>query len=63
MGAEAGRGQVDRYWHTLLAGLRASIVSGGVLCVLGTVALAAMLPRFWNYDAREGARLRTAQGA
>ena len=41
-----------------LAGLRASIVSGGVLCVLGTVALAAALPRFWNYDAAEGARLR-----
>jgi MFS family permease len=35
-----------------LAGLRASVVSGGVLCVLGSVALAIALPRFWAYDAR-----------
>lgn len=41
-----------------LAGLRASIVSGGALCILGTVALAAVLPRFWHYDSAEGARLR-----
>ncbi len=41
-----------------LAGLRASIVSGGVLCILGTAALVAALPRFWNYDAHQGARLR-----
>ncbi len=35
-----------------LAGVRASVVSGGVLCVLGTVGLAAALPFFWRYDAR-----------
>ena len=34
-----------------IAGVRASVVSGGVLCVLGTVALSAVLPRFWNYRA------------
>jgi MFS family permease len=32
-----------------LAGVRASVVSGGVLCVAGTVLLCALLPRFWNY--------------
>jgi MFS family permease len=32
-----------------LAGVRGSVVSGGVLCVVGTVALSALLPRFWNY--------------
>lgn len=32
-----------------LAGVRASVVSGGVLCVVGTVALAGLLPRFWAY--------------
>jgi MFS family permease len=32
-----------------LAGVRASVVSGGVLCVAGTVALCAVLPRFWAY--------------
>jgi MFS family permease len=36
-----------------IAGLRASIVSGGVLCVAGSVALALSLPRFWSYDSRE----------
>lgn len=35
-----------------LAGVRASIVSGGVMCVVGTVLLVAALPRFWRYDAR-----------
>jgi MFS family permease len=34
-----------------LAGLRVSIVSGGALCVAGTIALCALLPRFWNYRA------------
>ena len=33
------------------AGVRASVVSGGVLCVVGTVALSALLPRFWSYRA------------
>jgi MFS family permease len=36
-----------------LAGLRASIVSGGLLCVAGSVGLALALPRFWRYDSRE----------
>jgi MFS family permease len=51
-------GNVEAGLVESLAGLRASIVSGGVLCVVGTVALAAALPRFWNYDAAEGVRLR-----
>jgi MFS family permease len=33
------------------AGLRGSIVSGGLLCVAGCVALALLLPRFWAYEA------------
>jgi MFS family permease len=56
-------GNVEAGLVESLAGLRASIVSGGVLCVVGTVALAAALPRFWNYDAAEGARLRGRQGS
>jgi MFS family permease len=35
-----------------LLGLRGSVVLGGVLCVAGSVVLAALLPRFWNYDSR-----------
>jgi MFS family permease len=41
-----------------LVGLRGSIVGGGVLCVVGTFALAAALPKFWRYDSRHGAGAR-----
>jgi MFS family permease len=33
-------------------GLRFSIVSGGVLCVIGAAACAVLLPGFWSYDDR-----------
>ena len=35
-----------------LTSVRASVVSGGIACVVGTVALAVALPRFWGYDSR-----------
>jgi MFS family permease len=35
-----------------LVGVRASLVSGGVLCVLGVAATALLLPAFRRYDAR-----------
>jgi MFS family permease len=35
-----------------LTSVRASIVSGGVLCVAGVAAVGAMLPDFWRYDSR-----------
>ncbi|HEX6736630.1 MAG TPA: MFS transporter, partial [Vicinamibacteria bacterium] len=35
-----------------LFGVRASVVSGGVLCVVGVLACGALLPRFVRYDAR-----------
>jgi MFS family permease len=35
-----------------IAGVRASVVSGGILCVVGTAALSALLPRFWKYRAQ-----------
>ena len=34
-------------------GVRASVVSGGVLCVAGGGACAAALPALWRYDARD----------
>jgi len=34
-------------------GVRASVVSGGVLCVVGVVVCAVMLPKFIGYDAEE----------
>jgi MFS family permease len=55
-------GNVEAGLVESLAGLRASIVSGGALCVLGTAALVIALPKFWNYDAVQGARLRNDPG-
>ena len=37
-----------------VVGVRASVVSGGVMCVVGTGVILAFLPAFWRYDAREG---------
>jgi MFS family permease len=42
------------------AGIRGSIVSGGVLCVAGVAVAALLLPAFRRYDARE--RLATTPG-
>jgi MFS family permease len=38
-----------------LAGVRASIVSGGILCVVGVALAALALPAFRRYDARRQA--------
>ena len=46
-----------------LAGVRASVVSGGVMCVVGTGVILAFLPAFWRYDARRGAPDATADHA
>ncbi len=46
-------GNVESGVVASLAGLRASIVSGGVLCVAGVAIAALALPAFWRYDARE----------
>jgi MFS family permease len=35
-----------------LTSVRTSVVSGGVMCVVGTALLVAALPTFWRYDAR-----------
>jgi MFS family permease len=43
-----------------LTSVRFSIVSGGILCVLGTGVLALLLPSFVRYDGRKG-RLRKQQ--
>jgi len=37
------------------AGVRFSIVSGGVLCVVGAAACALLLPVFWRYDSPRSA--------
>lgn len=42
-------------------GLRTSVVSGGVLCVLGAGVLALLLPKFIQYDGREGLARKQAE--
>ena len=44
-------------------GLRASVVSGGVLCVVGAGVLALLLPKFIRYDSREGLARKLAEEA
>lgn len=44
-------------------GLRASIVSGGVLCGFGAAVLAVLLPAFLRYDSRDGVAHKEAEEA
>ena len=46
-------GNVEAGLVASLAGVRASIVSGGFLCVAGVAVAVLALPAFWRYDARE----------
>jgi MFS family permease len=46
-----------------LFGLRASVVSGGVMCVIGAGLLALLLPGFLRYDGREGLKRKEAEEA
>jgi hypothetical protein len=36
-----------------LFGVRASVISGGVLCIVGVLVCGTLLPRFLRYDARK----------
>jgi hypothetical protein len=44
-----------------LFSVRASVVSGGILCVVGTGVLALLLPTFLRYDGREGIKRKAAE--
>lgn len=46
-----------------LFSVRTSIVSGGILCVAGTVIISALLPEFLRYDGREGVRQKELEEA
>ncbi|HVQ28957.1 MAG TPA: MFS transporter [Vicinamibacteria bacterium] len=45
-------GHVEAGGVAALFGVQASVVSGGVLCVIGVLVCGALLPRFVGYDAR-----------
>jgi MFS family permease len=44
-----------------LFSLRTSVVSGGILCVLGTALLTVILPAFRDYDGRAGLARKQAE--
>jgi MFS family permease len=46
-----------------LFSVRTSVVSGGVLCVVGTAIISALLPQFIRYDGREGIRQKELEEA
>ena len=45
-------GNVEAGVVASLAGIRASIASGGILCVAGVAVAAVLLKGFWRYDSR-----------
>jgi MFS family permease len=45
-------GDVEAGGVAVLTSLRVSVVSGGLLCVVGTIVLSLLLPKFMAYDAR-----------
>jgi|ERR1700752_55645 len=46
-----------------LFSVRTSIISGGILCVAGSVIISALLPQFLRYDGREGVKQRELEEA
>ncbi len=46
-----------------LFSLRTSIVSGGILCVVGTLVVSALIPQFIKYDGREGLKQKETEEA
>ncbi len=46
-----------------LFSVRTSVVSGGILCVVGTAIISALLPQFISYDGREGIRQKELEEA
>jgi hypothetical protein len=46
---DAEAGVVAHYFS-----VKTAIVSGGVMTIVGTIALAILLPKFIKYDGREG---------
>ena len=56
-------GNVEAGAVASLAGLRASVASGGLLCIAGVAVAVALLPSFWRYDAREHVAAAAPAGA
>jgi hypothetical protein len=46
-----------------LFSVRTSIVSGGIVCVVGTAIISALIPQFVRYDGREGVKQKELEEA
>jgi MFS family permease len=46
-----------------LFSVRTSVVSGGILCVVGTAIISALIPQFLRYDGREGVKQKELEEA
>jgi len=55
-------GHVEAGGVAALFGVRASVISGGVLCVVGVLVCGALLPLFMAYDARRFVPAPAAEG-
>jgi len=56
-------GNAEAGFAARLFGVRTSVVSGGVLCVAGSLLLALILPKFIGYDSNDGVRRRALDEA
>lgn len=56
-------GNAEAGFVARLFGVRTSVVSGGILCVAGSLALSLILPRFIAYDSNDGVRRRALDEA
>src|SRR4028118_1603374 len=57
------RGDAEAGLVAALFSVRTSIVSGGILCVAGTLIISALIPQFLHYDGREGVRQKELEEA
>ncbi|MBA3804941.1 MAG: MFS transporter [Acidobacteria bacterium] len=56
-------GDVEAGIVATLFSVRTSVVSGGILCVVGTVVISALIPQFIRYNGREGIKQKEMEEA
>ena len=56
-------GDVEAGTVAALTSAQTSVISGGVLSVIGGVVLAMLVPSFWRYDSTKAAELKQQAGS
>lgn len=56
-------GDAESGFVAYFTNVKTSIISGGVLTVIGTIVLAILLPKFISYDGRDGLKLKEREDA